>query len=970
MTPARYQQIKSIFLESLEQPDAARAEFIATKAGGDADLIREVHALLHHHADIDPAIIEQEVKRAQTRPILGDTAFGQGAQVASGMTPPSAPSPSRSSLKIDRGRFAPGSMVAARYRIVDLIARGGMGEVYRADDLKLNEPVALKFLPKRLANDKQWLDRFLEEVRVARTVSHPNVCRVYDVGEDLGEHFLTMEYVEGETLSSLQSRIGRLPQRKAEQIAQQLCAGLAAIHDLGILHRDLKPSNILIDDKGQVKVTDFGLAAPGEIRGFKSAAGTPGYVAPESLNGVEATVRSDIYQIGLLLFELFTGRAAYVSTGDEDVLSLQQRGDPPAPSIVAPDIKPRVEEVILKCLERDPGARPATARQVAKLLPGGDPLASALEAGETPSPSMVAMAGTRGRIQISFAVIAVLIFAVFVATAIFLGTRGTSLIQIASLDKAPQVLAEKARETLRTIGYDLKTETGERGHEAWALNFYEGLIDEIERTDTSANRWQRLRRERPAPIDFWYRWSPDPLGTRRPTGRISLNDPPENVGGMILVRLSPRGLLREIGVVDRHVNWQIDANTGLPAGVAGPPVPPPNWPALFAAAGLDFELFRNKPREPERVPPVFAKDRFAWAGVYPESPDTEIRVEAATLGNKLVAFRTVETKLPNAQTDYRTPPTPWKQAVTWLSQLVLVITILGGVFLAWRNTIAKRGDRAGATRAAIVIAAASFAMLVLQAGTLRYDTVPLGNLGWMLAVSIAAGLGVWVLYVAVEPYVRRLWPESIISWTRLIQGRFTDPFVGQSLLVGACLGAAGICIIYINRLIPGWLGLPPARPFIDPRLGVSVLDGPRQAIGHMAQCVLTGVQTAMLMLVGVVLVKLVVRRTWIALTIFGAIQSSIWILSAPVQGKEWSWSVFACSAVLLSSLTALALATLVRYGLLALVAGATVATALGSMPITLDFERWYAGIGMMVLSFVCAIPLYGAFAAVAGRTRV
>ncbi len=969
MTPARYQQIKSIFLESLEHPDVSRAEFIATKAAGDADLIREVHALLHHHADIDPSIIEQEVKRTQTRVLLGDTAYGQGAQVASGMTPPSAPSPSRSSLKIDRGRFAPGSMVAARYRIVDLIARGGMGEVYRADDLKLNEPVALKFLPKRLANDKQWLDRFLDEVRVARTVSHPNVCRVYDVGEDLGEHFLTMEYVQGETLSSLQSRIGRLPQRKAEQIAQQLCAGLAAIHDLGILHRDLKPSNILIDDKGQVKVTDFGLAAPGEIRGFKSAAGTPGYVAPESLNGVEATVRSDIYQLGLLLFELFTGRAAYVSNSNEDVLSLQQKGDPPAPSTIAPDIKPRVEEVILKCLERDPAARPTSARQVAKLLPGGDPLASALEAGETPSPSMVAMAGTRGRIRLGTAVIAVLTFAVFVAAAIFLGTRGTSIIQIAPLDKSPQVLADDARDILAIAGYDLKTEAGESGHEAWALNFYEGLIDEIERTDTSANRWQRLRRERPAPIDFWFRWSPDPLGTRRPTGRISLNDPPENVGGMIFVRLTPRGRLREIGVVDRHVNWQLDAASGLPSGQPGPPVPPPNWPALFTAAGLDFAKFKEYARAAERIPPVYADSRLAWSGVYPESPDTEIRVEAATLGNKLVAFRTVETKLPNAQTDYRKPLTPWKQAVTWLSQLVLVITILGGVVLAWRNTIAKRGDRAGATRAAIVIAASCFAMLVLQAGTLRYDTVPLGNLGWMLAIAITAGLGAWVLYVAVEPYVRRLWPESIISWTRLIQGRFTDPFVGQSLLVGACLGAIALCGIYINRMIPGWLGLPPARPFIDPRLGVAVLDGPRQAIGHLVQCVLTGVQTAMLMLMGVVLVKLVVRRTWVALLIFGALQTTIWIGSSPVQNMQWSWAVFACSGALLATLTALALATLVRYGLLALMAAATIATALGSMPITLDFERWYAGIGMLVLSFVCAIPLYGAFTAVSGRTR-
>ena len=184
------------------------------------------------------------------------------------------------------------------------------------------------------------------------------------------------------------------------------------------------------------------------------------------------------------------------------------------------------------------------------------------------------------------------------------------------------------------------------------------------------------------------------------------------------------------------------------------------------------------------------------------------------------------------------------------------------------------------------------------------------------------------------------------------------------------MGAIALCGIYINRLIPGWLHLPPARPFIDARLGVGVLEGTRQAVGHMVQCVLMGVQAAMLMLVGVVLVKLVVRRTWVALVVFGAIQTFIWIMLSPLQGKEWSWEVFACSAMLLGTLMALALGTLVRYGLLSLVAAGTVASALGSMPITLDFEKWYAGIGMLVLAVVCAIPVYGAFAGVMGKTRM
>ena len=170
-----------------------------------------------------------------------------------------------SSDSIPVGGFTPGMVLAERYRIIGLLGRGGMGEVYRADDLKLGQPVALKFLPKALADDPVRRERFYAEVRIARQVSHPNVCRVYDIGELDGRHFLTMEYIDGEDLASLLKRIGRLPGDKAIDVARQLCAGLAAAHDKGVLHRDLKPANVMIDGRGRVRITDFGLAvAAGE----------------------------------------------------------------------------------------------------------------------------------------------------------------------------------------------------------------------------------------------------------------------------------------------------------------------------------------------------------------------------------------------------------------------------------------------------------------------------------------------------------------------------------------------------------------------------------------------------------------------------------------------------------------------------------------------------------------------------------
>jgi serine/threonine-protein kinase len=169
--------------------------------------------------------------------------------------PPARPRPP-STDSIDQARFVPGTMLAGRYRIVALVGRGGMGEVYRAEDLTLGQPVALKFLPEEVVNNADRLARFHQEVRVARQVSHPNVCRVYDIGEADGQPFLSMEYVDGEDLASLMRPIGRLPTGKATEIARQLCAGLAAAHDRGVLHRDLKPANVLIDGRGRARIDD------------------------------------------------------------------------------------------------------------------------------------------------------------------------------------------------------------------------------------------------------------------------------------------------------------------------------------------------------------------------------------------------------------------------------------------------------------------------------------------------------------------------------------------------------------------------------------------------------------------------------------------------------------------------------------------------------------------------------------------
>ena len=195
-----------------------------------------------------------------------------------------------SSDAIEAGGFTPGTVLAERYRVIGLLGRGGMGEVYRADDLKLGQPVALKFLPRGLASDTARRERFFAEVRLARQVSHPNVCRVYDVGEVEGLHYLSMEFVDGEDLASLLRRIGRLPPDKALEISREICAGLAAAHDKGVLHRDLKPANVMVDGRGRARITDFGLAVAAGEAAEGEISGTPAYMAPVQLEGQGASL--------------------------------------------------------------------------------------------------------------------------------------------------------------------------------------------------------------------------------------------------------------------------------------------------------------------------------------------------------------------------------------------------------------------------------------------------------------------------------------------------------------------------------------------------------------------------------------------------------------------------------------------------------------------------------------------------------
>src|SRR5262245_14059846 len=256
-----------------------------------------------------------------------------------------------------------------------------MGEVFRADDLVLGQPVALKFLPDQLVGDADRLARFRKEVATARRVSHPNCCRVYDLADHAGPPFLSMEYIDEENLDALLRRVGRLPEEKAVEVARQLCQALAAVHEQGLLHRDLKPANVMLDGRGKVRLTDFGLAAAAEeLSATELRSGTPQYMAPEQLAGKEVTARSDLFALGLVLYELFTGRKAFPAASRDELARLHESGPPSKPSSHVSGLNPAVEQAILRCLAKDPKDRPRSAAEVLAALPG-DALAAAVAAG-------------------------------------------------------------------------------------------------------------------------------------------------------------------------------------------------------------------------------------------------------------------------------------------------------------------------------------------------------------------------------------------------------------------------------------------------------------------------------------------------------------------------------------------------------------------------------------------------------------
>jgi len=882
MTDSIHRRAKELFIAALEYPENARRKFIERTASGNPGVVAEVLSLLEHHSPLDVG--------------SGDLPSGN----------PTDASPAVPELQ-------PGELFAGRYRIVSRIGSGGSGDVYRATDETLSVTVALKRLRR---DDQVSANTLLNEVRLGRRVTHPVITRLYDVGLWEGQPYLTMEFVAGEDLATLTRRSGRLPSERVAEIGRTLCVGLAAAHAQGVLHRDLKPANVLIEDDGRVRITDFGISSRlGETTDL--VAGTPSYMAPEQfLPGKVVDVRTDLFSLGAVLYELLTGHRAFAAEDLTSVLAMHRSGAPKPPSEWVEDVDPDLERVIMDALAFDPAERPDSALAFAAELPGGNPLSAALEAGVTPSPQVVA----RGRSDATRLAIArtgpwlAALALLLIATA-GISDVGSTFPAFAG-DVRPSVRANEAASLLHELGW---TDAAPEGQHGFML-------------DPSAVRPTAL---------FWTKFDVAPLRT---SFDAAVLDPARDL--MVYVAAPAPQPGRAETVFDAEGRLVYLRVTGAPPEESGPT----NWAPLLAKAGVEGA---TPSASTDWTPPDFADQRVTWR--FFDASGSERRFDGAAVRGRPVYFAAQPNVATSAHLEARSDRAGLLGVISF--PLVTIIILMATV-LAVRNIRARRVDVVGAGRIVAFVVVVLLVRVAILGGTYTHPTATGAEMLWRrLLVILPMVVPPVVFYLGFEPHVRRNWPDTLVAWTAAVLGHFRNPAVGRALLLGAVAGAGLGAIAALDGTLVSAFSSGPAGGFEQaPRFLASL--GVAESVALLLRELVDAAGRGGLALFVFVYLRSGLRSRALTLAPFLLIFAALEVLAAGVGGLSW---------ITLGVPFALVYALLIlRAGLLTLVVAMWASYSLRFAPLTLDPDAWWAASSYTILAAVAAIGIAGAWLARGG----
>jgi serine/threonine-protein kinase len=620
---------------------------------------------------------------------------------------------------------------------------------------------------------------------------------------------------------------------------------------------------------------------------------------------------------------------------------LQDDSTPPSPSTHVSDLDPAIERVILRCLERDPLDRPASALAVAAALPGGDPLAAALAAGETPSPEMVAAAGEKHGLHpgVAAAWLAVVIVGLVVNAIV---TAQASTLNRTPMELPPDALAVRARDILRGLGY-----TEPPASSAFSFKAKWSYVHYLNKQSDDPNRMDVLREADPPVVSFWYRQSPKPLVVDNFFARSFKEDlisrttvswviPAWDEPGMTGVVLNLRGKLRWFRAIPPREEE------------AARPASEPPWSQWFPEELVGFRLDDLEPAPASHTPPDAYHHRRAWKAKF-AGIDAPVRIEAAAYAGKPVYFA-----VRGDWEEYK-PLESNVEPLKWLFAILSILVKVTAAVLVVRNWRLQRADRRGGFRFACYVFAVYMIIWLLEASHIfgRAEVlifeVGLAQALWQATIA-------WLYYMALEPYIRRLWPQTLTTTGRVLEGRLRDPVVGRDLLVGIAVSMIANFVILFQVQLPTWLGwslVPPVN--VDPH----VLRGPRSVLSFFFEAQIAAVQITLFLALLLFLLRLLLRRQWLANAAFVALYTGIFVAASPFPGLTWAFA----PAVL-----AVVVWVVTRFGLLAMIAFVFSSWLISNIPLTFE-PVWYRDYGFFAMAMVLALAGYGFWTSLGGSDR-